>query len=164
MENKDRAKFFKHKKIIGIDPGANGGISVYSCDDKKIIESRKMPSTPQELLQLLRIYQCNSVCYLERVQGLPGMGANNMFNFGKGFGHIEMALLACHIPFTEVTPQKWQKELQLGHKGTKTTSVWKNKLRDKASQLFPNIGRITLDISDSLLIVEYGRIMEGSKC
>lgn len=163
MENKDRAKFFKHRKIIGIDPGAHGGISVYSCELKKIIETTKMMETPQELLAFLRMYSCNSVAYLERVQGLPGMGANHMFNFGKGFGHIEMALTACKIPFTEVTPQKWQKELQVGHKGSKTTAQWKNKLKEKAAQLFPGIGRITLDISDSLLLVEYGRLIEKIK-
>ena len=163
MENKDRAKYFNHRKIIGIDPGVAGGISVYSCDERRIIEFTKMPPTPQELLNFLKIYKVNSVCYLERVQGIPGNGASAMFNFGKGFGYLEMALIALKIPVTEVTPAKWQKELQLGHKGTKTTSEWKNKLKARAQQLFPNIGRITLDVSDSLLITEYGRIKESDK-
>ena len=136
MENNIRAKYFNHYKIIGIDPGVNGGIAVYSCDSKKVIELAKMPSTPQELLALLKIYKKNSVCYLERVQGVPGNGASQMFNFGRGFGQIEMALMACKIPYTEVTPQKWQKVLQLGHKGTKSTSQWKNKLKTRAQQIF----------------------------
>ena len=38
METKDRVKFFKDRKIIGIDPGDNGGISVYSLDKHKVIE------------------------------------------------------------------------------------------------------------------------------
>jgi hypothetical protein len=155
METKDRVKFFKDRKIIGIDPGDNGGISVYSLDKHKVIEVIKMPSTPQELLRFLRFYQFNSTCYLEKVQGLPGMGGSRMFNFGKGFGHLEMALLATKIPTVSVTPQKWQKALQLGHKGSKTTAVWKNKLKAKAEQLFPYVGRITLATSDSLLIVQY---------
>jgi len=164
MEQKDRAKYFKHHKIIGIDPGATGGISVYSCDLKRIIEVTKMPSTPQELLSFLRIYKFNSVCYLEKVQGIPGAGgASQMFNFGRGFGQIEMALIANQIPFTEVMPQKWQKELQLGHKGTKTKSQWKNKLKEKAQQCYPYLKKITLDVSDSLLIVEYGRLIESNK-
>jgi hypothetical protein len=160
MENKDRAKFIKHRKIIAIDPGANGGIAVYSLTDNKIIEVDKLPQTPQELLSLLRFYQFNSVCYLEHVQGIPGMGAGQMFTFGKGFGQLEMALIACKIPTVEVTPQKWQKELQLGHKGSKTTTQWKNKLKTKAQQLFPNVGKITLATSDSLLILKYGLIQE----
>lgn len=163
MENNVRAKYFNHSKIIGIDPGEHGGIAVYSCDFKKVVELAKIPSTPQELLTFLKIYKKNSVCYLERVQGVPGNGASKMFNFGRGFGQIEMALMACKIPYTEVTPQKWQKALQLGHKGTKSTSQWKNKLKTRAQQLFPNVGKITLDVSDSLLILEYGRLTERGK-
>ena len=156
MENKERIKFFKDKKIIAIDPGKNGGIAIYSFEKNKLIEVVKMPPTPQELLSFLRLYQFNSVCYLEKVGGLPGMGGSAMFNFGKGFGHIEMALLCAKIPTNEVLPQKWQKFLSLGTKGSKSTSEWKNKLRTRAEQLFPNAGKITLATSDALLILKYG--------
>lgn len=156
MENKERIKFFKDRKIIAIDPGKNGGIAIYSSEKNKLIEVVKMPPTPQELLSFLRLYQFNSVCYLEKVGGLPGMGGSAMFNFGKGFGHIEMALLCAKIPTNEVLPQKWQKFLSLGTKGSKSTSEWKNKLRTRAEQLFPNVGKITLATSDALLILKYG--------
>lgn len=160
MENKERAKFFKHKKIIAIDPGKNGGIAVYSVDKCRAIEVVKMPDTPQGLLRLLRIYCFNSVCYLEKVQGLPGMSASSMFNFGKGYGQLEMALLSCKIPTVSVTPQKWQKSLQLGNKGNKSTTEWKNKLKVKSEQLFPYVGRITLATSDALLILQYAITQE----
>lgn len=162
MENVKRAKFIKHRKIIAIDPGANGGIATYSLDDGRVIEAIKMPETPQELLQFLRFYQLNSVCYLERVQGIPGNGANAMFNFGKGYGYLEMALLACKIPTISVTPQKWQKDLQVGHKRNMSSTQWKNKLKAKASQLFPYVGKITLAVSDALLILFYGIKQEKS--
>ena len=118
-----------------------------------------MPPTPQELLNLLRIYSFNSICYLEKVQGLPGMSGGGMFTFGRGYGHLEMALLCCKIPTMSVTPQKWQKELQLGNRGNKSTTEWKNKLKAKAEQLFPYL-RITLAVSDSLLILQYAKIKE----
>lgn len=163
MENKERAKYFSHPKIIAIDPGKNGGIVIYSKKEKKVIEVAKMPDTPQEVLNLLRMYSFNSVCYLEKVQGLPGMAASAMFNFGQGFGHLEMALLACKIPTYEMIPQKWQKALSLGTKGTKSTSEWKNKLKTKAEQMFPNIGKITLAVSDALLICQYAILEEKNK-
>lgn len=159
MENKERAKFFKRNKIIAIDPGNNGGITIYSAEDKRVIESIKMPATPQELLNILKIYSFNSVCYLEKVQGLPGMSGGGMFTFGRGYGHLEMALLCCKIPTVSVTPQKWQKELQLGNRGNKSTTEWKNKLKAKAEQLFPYL-KITLAVSDSLLILQYAKIKE----
>lgn len=160
MESVNRAKFIKHHKIVAIDPGVNGGIATYSVDTGKVIEVVNMPQTPQELLRFLRYYQLNTVCYLEKVGGIPGMGASRMFNFGQGFGWLEMALLACKIPTIEVTPQKWQKELHLGNKRSKTKTEWKNKLKQRAEQLFPNVGRITLNISDALLILYYGITQE----
>lgn len=163
MENKEWIKYLKDRKIIAIDPGAQGGIAIFSVDKDKLIEVVKMPDTPQDLLYLISKYQINSKCYLEKVGGLPGMGGASMFNFGKGFGHLEMALLCRKIPTTEVTPQKWQKALQLGTKGHKSTSQWKNKLKAKAQQLYPKVPKITLAISDALLILEYARITEKYK-
>lgn len=147
-------------KIIAIDPGTNGGIAVYSNESSNVIEVIKMPSTPQDVLSFLLKHKEDSICYLEKVGGMPGQGGSAMFNFGKGYGHLEMALLACDIPTVTVTPQIWQKALQLGTKGDDSTTIWKNKLRAKAQQLFPYIKSITLDISDALLICEYARIKE----
>lgn len=164
MTNKERIKFWKDNKIIAIDPGKNGGIAVFSIDRNMLIEVVKMPETPMDILTFLSLFQKNSICYIEKVGGIPGQGgASSMFNFGKGFGHLEMALLCRKIPTTEVTPQKWQKALQLGTKGHKSTSQWKNKLKAKAQQLYPKVPKITLAISDALLILEYARITEKYK-
>jgi predicted RNase H-like nuclease (RuvC/YqgF family) len=38
MNNKERVKFWKDKKIIAIDPGKNGGIAIYSIDNNCLIE------------------------------------------------------------------------------------------------------------------------------
>ena len=160
MENRIWIKHIKDKKLIAIDPGKNGGIAVYSVDKDKLLEVVKMPDTPQDLLLFLSKYQVNSKCYLEKVGGIPGQGgASSMFNFGKGFGHLEMALLCRRIPTMEVTPQKWQKALQLGTKGNKSNTEWKNKLKARAQQLFPNVP-MTLSVADALLILEYSKITE----
>ena len=102
-------QYVADEKIIAIDPGKAGGIAVLSVTKNKLIAVEPMPETPQDLLTFITRYQKNAVCYLERVQGIPGMGANAMFNFGQGFGQLEMALLCRNIPTIEVTPQKWQK-------------------------------------------------------
>lgn len=160
IDNKIRAKHFQDKKIIGIDPGKSGGITVYSVDEGKVIECIKMLATPLDVYNFFNIYKNNSICYLEKVQGLPGMGGASMFTFGRGYGHLEMALLALKIPTVSVTPQKWQKALQLGTKGKQSNTQWKNKLKAKAQQLFPYVKKITLAMSDSLLITEYARLAE----
>lgn len=161
MENKERIKYWNDNKIIAIDPGKNGGIAVFSVDKNILIEVINMPETPQDLLNYFSLFSKNSLCYIEKVGGIPGQGgASSMFNFGKGFGYLEMALLCRKIPTISVTPQKWQKSLQLGGKGKKSTTEWKNKLKSKAQQLYPYIDKITLATSDALLILYYGRLVE----
>lgn len=171
MENKEWIKYINDEKLITVDPGKEGGIVVFSLTKKEVIAVVHMPETPQDLLNFFTKYQKNSICYLEKVGGLPGMGGSSMFNFGKGFGHLEMALLCRKIPTMEVTPQKWQKELQLGTKGKKTTTQWKTKLKERAQQLYPSVGakfnlktkQDWMRVSDALLILEYARITEKQK-
>lgn len=169
MNNSERVKFWKDRKIIAIDPGKNGGIAIFSIDKNQLIEVVKMPETPMDVFSFISIFRKNSICYIEKVGGIPGQGgASSMFNFGKGVGHLEMALLACRIKTISVTPQQWQKCLQLGNKGKKTTNQWKTKLKEKAQQLYPTVGakfglrtkQDWLNVSDALLIAEYARITE----
>lgn len=145
------------KKYIGIDPGDQGGIAVLSADGS-VVEVAKIPTTPMDVLDFLSKYKDDSYCVLERVGGLPGQGGSAMFNFGKGYGHLQMALLALGIPTNDVTPNKWEKSFQLGSSGKYGKTEWKNRLKAKAQQLFPSLGRkITLATCDALLIAEYGR-------
>lgn len=165
-------QYINDNKLIAIDPGKAGGIAVYSVDRGEIIDLVSMPETPQNLLRFIRQYQKNSRAYLEHVGGIPGQGgAASMFNFGKGFGWIEMALICNRIPTIEVTPQKWQKELQVGSKGKKSTNEWKTKLMQIAQQRWPSVEckfnlkfkKDWLAVSDSLLILEYARITENKR-
>lgn len=145
------------KNYIGVDPGKHGGIAVLD-ESGAVIDVVKMPETPQDLLGFLSQYKENSVCTLERVGGMPGNGGSAMFNFGKGYGHLQMALIALEIPTEDVTPNKWEKMYQLGSSGKFGKTEWKNKLKAKAQQLFPSLGKkITLATCDALLIAEYGR-------
>lgn len=147
-------------RIIGIDPGKNGGIAIID-EEGKVIELIKMPPTPEDLYFFLSKKATQHVCILEKVGGMPGNGGSAMFNFGKGYGNIEMALIACGIKTITVTPQKWQKHYQLGSSTSCSHTEWKNKLKAKAQQLFPSLGKkITLVTCDALLLAEYGRTLK----
>jgi len=142
--------------VIGIDPGINGGICIIN---NKNVMAKKMPETPMELYQFLKKFSnFDIICVLETVGGMPKQGGKSMFTFGKMYGHLEMALLALKIKTYPVTPQKWQKDFQLGTTksgGNLTTTQWKKILRSKAQQLFPSV-KITNSTSDAILIAEYG--------
>lgn len=85
------------RRIIGIDVGKNGGIVVYDTENNRLLECIKMPPTPKDLLDFLSIYKENSVCYLERVNGMTGQSASASFVFGEGYGQLTMGLIACGI-------------------------------------------------------------------
>ena len=152
--------YMSERKIyIGIDPGTNGGIAVLDRDGK-VLEVGKMPATPQDILDFLGEYSGQDVtAALEDVgHGIPGQSSKATATFARHNGHLEMALLALGMPTEKVTPQKWQKVYQLGSSKYCTKIQWKNKLKAKAQQLFPSLGKkITLSTSDALLIAEYAR-------
>jgi len=143
------------KKIITIDPGQSGGIAI--IDESGSINIHKMPATPMDILNILELYKEGATCILEIVHGMPKQGGAAMFTFGKGYGWLEMALLALKIPTETVSPQKWTKTLGIGTKASCSSSnEWKNKLKAKAQQLYPDI-KITLWNADALLILYYAQ-------
>lgn len=153
------------KYVIGIDPGANGGIAVLDIDGN-VFDVRKMPDTPQDILECLRkygsttLFSNDAVCYIEKVgTGMPGQSSKATATFARHCGHLEMALLALGIKTNDVTPSKWEKSYQLGKSSGLSKTEWKNKLKAKAQQLFPK-ERVTLAICDALLLAEYGRKIE----
>lgn len=147
------------KCIIGIDPGANGGIAWIS-GGKACVE--KMPDTLQDLWDLIldirdggeprqRLDKAvlGHIAYIEQVHSSPQMGVKSAFTFGNGFGHLEMALTAAGIPFERVRPQVWQKELSCLTGGDKNVS------KRRAQELFPHL-KVIHATADALLIAHYG--------
>lgn len=146
------------KHIIGIDPGCLGGIAVMD-ESHKVVEVINMPETPMDILDFLRKYEpSETVAYLEDVgKGMPGQSSSATAKFARHNGHLEMALLALGISTVKATPQKWQKMYQLGKSSDCGKAEWKNKLKSKAQELFPNLGKkVTLKTADALLIALYG--------
>lgn len=142
------------KLHIGIDPGASGGIAFIPDNNPAKAWAVKMPETLADLWELFEPFCGDSFysthCCLEKVHSMPGQGVASSFKFGQGFGHLEMALTAARIPFTYVTPQKWQKEMQCLTGGDKNVS------KSRAQQLFPHI-KISHALADAILIAEFCR-------
>ena len=141
------------KLSLGADPGMAGSIAFIPDNNPAKAWAEKMPETLADLwatLDNIGFDYTDIHCCLESVHSMPGQGVSSSFKFGRGFGNLEMALTAAKIPFTYVTPQKWQKELGCLTKGDKNIS------KARAQQLFPHI-KCTHNISDGLLIAEYCR-------
>lgn len=133
--------------VIGIDPGQSGGIVLLS--DSWILP-HKMPETERDIVDLLEETKPPRFAFIELVHSMPRQGVASSFKFGRGYGFLRGVLSALSIPFEDVTPQKWQKELRCLTKGDKNVS------RAAAQRLWPEI-RWTHATADAALIAEYGR-------
>ena len=141
--------------IIGIDPGAIGGITVLRTKDYKVVESIAMPATRTDIWEKISAYSGKAEAYLEKVGAMPGQGVSSTFKFGNQYGHLQMALTAAGIPYYDITPGKWQKALGLLTRPNETKTEHKNRMKGAAQQYFPGT-KVTLKNSDSLLIAFYG--------
>jgi len=81
--------------IIGIDPGAKGGVAIYNeAKDKMILH--KCPETPKEMAAIIntaRVKDKNVFCVIEKVHAFPTDARSSAFkfgcNFGKWLGYLE---------------------------------------------------------------------------
>lgn len=134
---------------IGLDPGVSGGIAVLN-EFGTLKLAVKMPPTEMDVLEFLREHGGSGKAALEFVRSSPQMGVTSAFTFGRGYGGLKMALLACGIACVEVTPQKWQSALGCRTGGDKNVS------KRKAQELFPMF-KVTHHTADALLLAEYCR-------
>ena len=141
--------------LIAIDPGASGGIAYGNTSSPKDPALVNMPETVHDLVEVLRdaAVEGDAHAFVELVGGYIGKAqpASSAFVFGENYGKIQGALAALGIPFTLVRPQKWQASLSLGNSKGMTKPQWKNKLKAKAQQLYPQ-SKVTLQTADALLI------------
>jgi hypothetical protein len=159
---------------LGIDPGQSGGIALIR--DVAVLATR-MPATEGDVARFFAqslIPLGIRFCLIEKVHSFPEQGVASAFTFGRGTGLLIGLLLAHKIPFEEITPQDWQKILGIPPRVKKprkpkpflqyppeeSQTEWKNRLRAKAQQLFPQI-EITLATADALLIAETCRRMQS---
>jgi len=134
--------------FIGIDPGKSGGIAVLDPQGTPLATT-KMLETERDLWAWLQQFD-DARATIELVHAMPKQGVTSTFTFGRSYGFLRGLLVALTIPFEEVRPQRWQKELGCTSKGDK------NVTKQKAQQLWPEL-RVTHAIADALLIAEYGR-------
>jgi crossover junction endodeoxyribonuclease RuvC len=141
-----------NKAYIGIDPGQSGGIAVVCSDGTGF--AWPMMDTERDIYDHIISLKtwCNASvsAVIERVHSMPRQGVASTFKFGMGYGALRMALVASGLPWRDVTPQAWQKEIGCLTGGDKNVS------KAKAQQLFPSL-KITHATADCLLIAEWLR-------
>ena len=147
------------KAYVGIDPGQSGGIGVIWDD----IEAFPMPGSEQDIVKLIANIRQKApeiVVILEKAQAMPKQGIVSTGKYMESYGFIKGALAAMKIPFQEVRPAVWKREILSGEidKRDKNTSI------RICGRIFPQVGLILPrcrkphdGMAEALLIAEYGR-------
>jgi len=144
------------KLYIGIDIGQNGGIVVLD-NTGGVVETFKTPSTRMEFHQALSKYaNVPCFCILENVHSQPKNGGKANFQFGMTNERTLYSLEVNRIPYQAVTPQTWMKTYMLKKDKGESNTNWKNRLKQRAQQLFPN-EKVVLWSADALLMAEFAR-------
>lgn len=110
--------------FIGIDPGLDGGMAAVGVTGA-VLGHVVMPVHGAKgkgkrlldhagVLAFLRSFGADCAVALEVQQAMPGQGVSSMFQIGRGFGALEMAVLAAGAQLHEVRPQAWQKLMLAG--------------------------------------------------
>jgi hypothetical protein len=103
--------------ILGVDPGATGGLAFYFPDAHGRIAVEDMPLVngkvcPHGLKALLLTYGPTEAI-VELVGPMPKQGVTSVWNFSGAY-HTALATIAVlEVPYALVAPGKWKKRMGL---------------------------------------------------
>ena len=156
--------------VIGIDPGANGGIAVFIPGQHT--KALKMPKDITELRDFFAYYHENykPVVFLEKLSVRPDdvVVQGDRAAMGKlyriqrlmaNFEHLKALIETAGIPYVMVHPMTWQTKLKLRCRTpgfVESKADRKHRYQDKAASLYPEI-KTTLWNADALLLMHFGR-------
>lgn len=166
MENK-----IKINCVIGVDPGANGGLAVFIPG--QLVRTVKMPKDITELRDFFAYYVENykPIVFLEKLSVRPDdvmvqgdkAAMGKMYRVQKmmaNFEHLKALIEMAGIPYVLVHPGKWTAYLGLRlvrkFEPKETKQERKNRYKEFAKKNYPGIN-VTLWNADALNILHFGR-------
>lgn len=152
--------------IIAIDPGANGGIAVYSQGQ---VESVKMPKEVTDVVEYINYWKSirKPIVFLEKLNIRPddvSVSNDGQSNMGKlyriqkmiaNFEGLKAAIQFSGVPFVLVHPMKWQSGLKMRIKGEEKAER-KKRYKEVAQSLYKS-QKATMWNCDALLIMHFAR-------
>ena len=158
----------KISAVIGVDPGANGGIAIFIPG--RITKVVRMPKDIKELRDLSVYYAENyhPIVFLEKLSVRPddvtadGKGANmgKLYRIQKmiaNYEHLKVLIETSGIPYVMVHPASWQTKLKLRVRGVHEEKAdRKKRYKEHAAKLYSDVN-VTLWNADALLIMHFGR-------
>lgn len=156
--------------VIGVDPGASGGIAIYVPGN--LVKTIKMPKDITELRDFFAYYAENykPIVFLEKLSVRPDDVAvqgdraamGKMFRIQKlmaNYEHLKATIEMAGVPYIMVHPLSWQTKLKLRQRKpgyTENKADRKRRYKETAKFLYPSVD-VSLWNADALLIMTFGR-------
>ena len=142
------------KSIVGVDPGLEGALALVG---PRVLTVR-MPTRMIGSKRVVDAHEVNRVlkawgpthAVIENVWSSPQMGVVSAFSFGHSKGVVEAAV-AAGVPVEQVymvAPSAWKAKMGLSSDKKKSVS--------EALRLFPDLGKLSNDEAEALLLAVYG--------
>lgn len=158
------------RKILGIDPGKSGGLSVIdeqfnfiACMPMPVASIEKIERVdPRPIFDFIKLHKPD-LAIVELVGSRPCEGVKSVFSFGDSYGVVRSLAEALCADVRYITPQKWKsfqgliglsKEqiAEIAYEVFRVEEIYGKPYKRKGQ-----IKRKTRDgISDSLMIAKYG--------
>lgn len=158
-------------KVIGIDPGKDGGIALVG-DGGTLLETWRVPKVGKDYSEISMVQLMARMCErgarsaaIEAFIAMPGLGSKTLVSIGVGHGLWRGAMVAAGLGYEIIRPQDWQAGIP-GRKDGKGKSLkgvdMKNALKAEAIRRWPQIEQHS-GICDAALIAEfYRRVLVGA--
>ena len=157
--------------IIGVDPGAAGGLAVWIPG--RNVKTVKMPKDIGDLRDFFAYYgqTFHPIVFLEKLTVRPDdvivegdrAAMGKLYRIQKmmaNFEHLKAIIETSGIPYVLVHPGKWTSGLGLRikreHKPKESKQSRKNRYKEFAAKMYPGVN-VTLWNADALNIMTFGR-------
>ena len=143
---------------LGIDPGKSGAICAINSDGNAWVVVKADRPYKEIYHELWHATCIKGRCFavIENVHSMPMQGVASTFKFGESFGMLLGLLATTDVDYVKVSPAVWCKELGLKKGKEESNTDWKNRHKQLAQELFPEVD-VTHATADALLIAEYCR-------
>ena len=149
--------------IIGIDPGAKGGIGL--IDNQGRLDSAWSMPPKSELYSFLEkiidtyhaTSQAGFYCCIEKSFPSHNQGITSIFNHGYNYGWYISTLSILNIETVEVLPQVWKSAFKLSKDKQNSMDLCLKLWPESKSLIYGKKGGMLDGVAEALLIAEYGR-------
>ena len=157
--------------VIGIDPGAAGGIAVFIPSETfYTVKTAKMPKNIADLRDFFAYYaeNYNPIVFIEKLSVRPDdvsvqderakMG--KLYRIQKmmaNYEHLKALIETFAIPYIMVHPMTWQTKLKLRVRGEKVEKAERKRQYRETAAMWYKTANVTLWNADALLIMHFGR-------